>query len=152
MVVHFEPVKVAVLEHRGDPARLSDTVARFIAWRRQSGLSPVAESRTFGIPYGDPATTPGEEFRFDIAGEIVVDVPANRFGVVTKRLAGGRCAVLRHAGSTDAIGETLRYLYLEWLPQSGEVRSDLPVFFHYLHAGAAATEQDKLTDVYLPLV
>ena len=40
-IVDFEPVTVAVLEHRGDPALLNGSVQRFIVWRKESGLSPT---------------------------------------------------------------------------------------------------------------
>ena len=33
-VITVQSVTVAVLEHRGDPALLKDSVQRFIAWRR----------------------------------------------------------------------------------------------------------------------
>lgn len=32
----------------------------------------MQSSRTFGIPHGNPDTTPPDEFRFDICGEISV--------------------------------------------------------------------------------
>ncbi|TXH85428.1 MAG: AraC family transcriptional regulator, partial [Rhizobium sp.] len=40
-IITIEPAAVAVLEHRGDPARLNDSVQKFIAWRKATGLSPV---------------------------------------------------------------------------------------------------------------
>jgi AraC family transcriptional regulator len=85
-----------------------DTVRKFIDWRKQSGLSPVASSRTFGIAYDDPAVTPPEAFRFDVGGEVKHPVPANPQGVVNKRISEGRCAVVRHIGSTDRISECAR--------------------------------------------
>ncbi len=89
-------------------------------------------SRTFGIPHGDPDTTPPEEFRFDICGEIAESVAANDFDVRELVIPGGRCAVVRHVGSPDRIGETISPIYLDWLPDSGEELRDQPLFFHYL--------------------
>ena len=34
------PTPVAIMEHRGDPATIGDTVQRFIAWRKSAGLHP----------------------------------------------------------------------------------------------------------------
>jgi AraC family transcriptional regulator len=48
-IVDFQATKVAALEHRGAPELLNDSVAKFIAWRKESKLSPVKISRTFGI-------------------------------------------------------------------------------------------------------
>ena len=39
-ILDFPATPVALLEHRGDPARIGDTIRRFIAWRRGAGLSP----------------------------------------------------------------------------------------------------------------
>ncbi len=150
-IVEFEETEVAVLEHLGTPASINDSVQSFIAWRVESGLSPNATSKTFGVPYSDPEKTKPEEFRFDICGSILEPVPANPQGVVTKTIPGGRCAVVRHQGSTDAIGTTVRSLYAEWLPQSGETLRDYPVFFHYIDRMPVVEEHLQLTDVYLPL-
>ena len=34
------PTRVAIIEHRGDPATIDATIQRFIAWRKAAGLSP----------------------------------------------------------------------------------------------------------------
>jgi len=54
----------------------------------------------------------------------------NDAGVIEKVIPGGRCAVARHIGSTDAIGDTVRTLYARWLPASGEQLRDFPYFLH----------------------
>ncbi len=43
------------------------------------------------------------------------------------------------------------YLYREWLPQSGELPGDFPIFFHYVNVGPDVQEHEMVTDVYLPL-
>ncbi len=128
------------------------SVQRFIAWRKSCGVSPVGTSRTFGIPYSDPETTAPDEFRIDICGSTLVKVPANDAGVVAKTIPGGRCAVVRHLGSTDAIGKTVHALYGEWLPESGESLRDFPCFFYYIERMPMVAEHDQVTDLYLPLV
>lgn len=50
-IVEFAEVRVAALEHLGPPGLVQETVRRFIDWRLHSGQSPVASSRTFGIPF-----------------------------------------------------------------------------------------------------
>lgn len=150
-IVNFEETLIAVLEHRGAPEQINESVKEFIAWRKSSGLSPVATSRTFGVAYDDPNTTEPESFRFDICGGIVTPVTENQQGVITKRIPGGRCATARHFGSTDRIGDTAYYLYREWLPRSGEELRDFPLFFHYLKLMPETPEHELVTDVYLPL-
>ena len=150
-IIDFEETPVAVLEHRGAPELVNDSARVFIAWRKTSGLSPVKTSKTLGIAYDDPDTTEPEHFRFDICGSVTEPVPNNPQGVVNKAIPGGRCAVVRHCGSHDKIGESAYYLYREWLPHSGEELRDYPLFFHYLTLMPETPEHELLTDIYLPL-
>jgi AraC family transcriptional regulator len=68
-IVDFEQTRIAAFPHRGAPELVNDSVPVFIEWRKQSGLSPVKSSRTFGIAYDNPDTTEPEKFRFDICGD-----------------------------------------------------------------------------------
>jgi len=150
-IVEFNETRIAVLEHRGAPEQVNDSVRVFIDWRRQSGLSPVTSSQTYGLVYDNPHTTPAENFRFDICGSVDAAVPANPQGVINKLIPGGRCAVVRHHGSHQRIGEAAYYLYRDWLPGSGEELRDFPLFFHYLNLIPDTPEHELITDVYLPL-
>lgn len=150
-IVEFEETKVAALEHRGAADLLNDSISRFIEWRKQSKLSPVATSNTYGIAYDDPKSTLPEKFRYDICGSVNTDVPANPQGVITKVIPGGRCAVLRHCGSHDTMDETVYHLYGNWLPTSGEDLRDFPCFFQFLNFFPEVPEHELITDIYLPL-
>jgi AraC family transcriptional regulator len=150
-IVEFAETRVAVLEHHGPPERLMASVARFIEWRKSCRDSPVASRRTLGITYNDAGTTNPEEYRFDICGELSGPLSPNDAGVIEKVIPGGRCAVARHIGSTDAIGATVHELYAKWLPVSGEQLRDFPLFFHYVTRMPAVSEHEQVTDVYLPL-
>src|SRR5690606_14651884 len=90
-------------------------------------------------------------FRFDICGAVKTDVPDNPQGVIGKTIPGGRCALIRHHGSTDTINDTVRPLYAQWLPSSGEQLRDFPCFFHYIERMPKVAEHEQITDVYLPL-
>lgn len=150
-IVTFAETKVAAIEHRGPTSGIPDSAAIFIDWRKSTSLSPIATSRTFGIAYDNPDTTEPEKFRFDICGEVKTAIPSNPQGVINKVIPGGRCAVVRHVGPHDTIGDTIYPLYRDWLPQSGEELRDFPLFFHYLNLIPDTPECDLMTDVYLPL-
>jgi len=150
-IVNVEPITVAVLEHKGNPALVNESVQQFIAWRKETGLSPVATSNSYGVPINDPNTTPAEDFRLDICGEVDGPVPGNRFGVTTKVIPGGRCAVVRHEGSPDDVSPSVYFLYRDWLPTSGEELRDFPVYFHYVNLRPDTPEHELLTDIHLPL-
>lgn len=150
-IVEFAETRVAVLEHHGPPDRLMASIARFIEWRKSCRDSPVATRRTLGINYHDFSSTSPEDYRFDICGELSGPLTPNDAGIVEKIIPRGRCAVARHVGSTDAIGETVHELYASWLPASGEQLRDFPLFFHYVARMPAVSEHQQVTDVYLPL-
>ena len=150
-IVDFKPTRVAVLEHRGDPQWLNESIGRFIEWRKQSQLSPVHSSQTYGISYDDPRTTDPQAYRYDICGSIEADIPDNPQGVKASVIPGGRCAVIRHHGSNEDMGESIAYLYRQWLPESGEELRDYPLFFHFLKLIPFVEEHEQQTDIYLPL-
>ncbi|MVA23765.1 AraC family transcriptional regulator [Agrobacterium vitis] len=142
---------VAALEHKGAPGLLPASVQQFIGWRRETGLSPIATNKTFGIAYHGPELTPPDQFRFDICGTVVTDVPDNRQGIVTKTIPGGRCAVAHYLGSRDHIDRGVYYLYRSWLPLSGEDLRDFPVYFEYLNLDHDTPAHAHETNIYLPL-
>ncbi len=150
-IVERAEEKIAFISHHGAPERVFETAAQFIQWRKETGLSPIAKSRTYGIPFSDPEQTLSDEFRFDIAGTITADIPQNTYGVSTGTLPKGNYAVIRHLGSHDNIKDSVYYLYRDWLPQSAREVGDFPVFFHYHNFVHDVDECDLITDIYLLL-
>ncbi|MCL2919457.1 AraC family transcriptional regulator [Shewanella litorisediminis] len=150
-LIEMPSLAVAWLEHKGNPARVLDTSARFIEWRKQTGLSPIASARTFGIPNGDPSTMAAQDFRFKVAGSVKAPVPANPHGVENGEIAGGRYAVIRHLGSHANMDASIYGFFRDWLPQSGETVREAPLFFEYLNFVHQVDECDLITDIYVPL-
>lgn len=150
-VVEFVETKVAVLEHRGSPNLLNESIKTFIDWRKQSGLSPVKTSDTYGVPYNDPNVVSADEFEFDLCGSVLADIPENEQGLITKTIPAGRCARVRHLGSRDDIDTPIYYLYGQWLPETDEELRNFPVFFHYINMFPEVDEHELITDIYLPL-
>jgi AraC family transcriptional regulator len=150
-IVNFETTKIALIEHLDAPEKVLETAAKFIAWRKATGLSPVKTSNTYGIPYSDPKLTEPDKFRWDVCGTIDNDVPANDYGVKTGSIPGGKCAVIRHKGSLDNVDTSIYAFYREWLPQSGEEIRDFPCFFQYINFIHEVDECDLITDIYFPL-
>ena len=150
-IVNFTETKIAVFEHRGAPELVNESVGKFIAWRKQTGLSPVTKSQTFGLIYEDPKSVPADKFRFDIAGSVLHEVPDNASGIINKTIPAGRCAVIRHLGSHEHLDTKIHYLYGQWLPDSGESLRDFHCFFHYQNFFPEVAEHELITDIYLPL-
>ncbi|NVD08913.1 helix-turn-helix domain-containing protein [Vibrio sp. JPW-9-11-11] len=150
-IIDFKEQEVALIEHKGNPKLIYETAAKFINWRKSTGLSPIKTSDTFGIPHSDPSDTPEHEFQFDICGSHVGEVPDNAYGVKSATIPGGRCAITTHKGNQDNIGDTVYQLYQKWLPESGEELRDFPCFFRYLNFVHEVDECELLTEIYLPL-
>jgi AraC family transcriptional regulator len=149
-IVDFRETRVATLEHRGDPRLVGDSIRKFIEWRKRIGLSPRI-SATFNIAYDDPTTTNPADFRFDLCAATERDIQPNDAGVVAKIIPGGRCATMRNVGSDDNLRAPAHYLYSQWLPQSGEVLRDFPLFFQRVRFFPDVAEPEAVTDVFLPL-
>lgn len=149
-IVDFPQTLIAAVEHRGSPALEHETVKRLIEWRIANHYPPQ-QYDNYGIHYHDPRNTPAQQYRADFGIAVPEPVAANPQGVINKIIPAGRCAVTRHLGSRETISAA-EYLYLGWLPQSGEQAGDFPLFFHYLNVGPEIQPQDMITDVYLPLL
>ncbi|TMP80166.1 AraC family transcriptional regulator [Pseudoalteromonas phenolica] len=150
-IINFEQINIAFLEHKGAANRIFETAEQFIAWRQNSGLSPLNTSRTFGMPNGDPEAMAEDAFRFKLCGSVNADIPDNAFGVENGIIPHMRCAKVRHLGSHNNMEQTIRWLYQQWLPQSGELPSDQCCFFEYHNFVHQVDECDLITDIYLPL-
>lgn len=148
-VVTFPATRVAVLEHRGNPLRLGESVRRFIDWRKANKLPP-GQNATFNLVYDDPDETPPDEFRFGlcVATEKAF-APDPEITAMT--IPAGRCALLRHAGSDDHLGGAIRHLYANWLPDSREELRDFPLFMQRVAFYPDVPDSEALTDIYLPL-
>ena len=149
-IVTTPDTRVALLDHVGPQERLGDSIRRFIAWRRANRLPP-AISATYNLLYDDPDDTPPAEFRFGLAAACDRDIAANAEGVVAGLIPGGRCAVLRHVGSEATLGATIRFLFADWLPHSGETLRDFPPYLQRLAFFPDVPEHQAITDLFLPL-
>jgi AraC family transcriptional regulator len=149
-IVPFAATRVGVLEHRGDPALLGGSLRRFVEWRRESALPPRL-SATFNLLYDDPNETSPEQFRMDLCAATERAIGENAFGIVEKTIPAGRCAVLRHVGSDDLLGDAIGFLYSTWLPLSGEEPRDFPLFLQRVRFFPEVPEHEAITDVFLPL-
>jgi len=144
----FPETRVAMLSHRGDPARLGDTLRRFIAWRREAGLPPKTHA-TFNIFHDDPDETPAAEHRLDLC--VATSRALGEGEVVAGVIPGGPCAVLRQIGSGDDLRAAAAFLYGQWLPRSGREPRDFPLFAQRVSLFPDVPEHEAITDLFLPL-
>ncbi len=150
-IKNIQARRLAVLEHRGDPKKVGDSVNKLINWAKSQvmNLKPKA-GEAFAFAYDDPKTTEPAEFRFDL-GITVPEQLKLEGDIVEKRLPAGRYAVAMHKGSRDNIGDTVYSLYRDWLPNSKEELGDLPCIFCYYNFDHEVAETELLTECWLLL-
>ena len=144
------PTRVAIMEHRGDPATIGATIQRFIAWRRAAGLHP-STSPTFTVWRSERRPASPADYSMDLC--VGTDRPIDLDDAVMTAgvIPGGRCAVLRVVGNTDNLEPAALYLYRDWLPASGEEARDFPIYCQRLSFFPEVPEHETVADVFLPL-
>ncbi len=144
-------IRLAVIEHRGDPKLLPDSINKLMTWAKTKiPHFKLKAGEAFAFAYNDPKTTPADEFCFDLGIKVSENLKLDG-DVVEKFIPAGRYAVAVHKGSRDKIGETVYPLYREWLPNSGEQLGDLPCIFCYYNFEHEVAETESLTEIWLLL-
>jgi AraC family transcriptional regulator len=149
-LVIFPETKVAAIEHFGSAALEHATARKLIAWKIEQGLLDASRYRSYGVHYTDSRTAKPSNHHVDFCLSVEQEVGPNSFGIVNKVIPRNRCALARDVGSRHN-NKAAAYLCEEWLPRSGEVPGDFPIFFHYVNVGPNVREEEMITDVYLPL-
>lgn len=149
-IIDFPETLVATMEHRGSPNLLGKTIKQFIEWRKLNKLPP-SKSKTFNLLYDDPSQVAEENYRFGLCCSLNTRVEEDVSGIKNKVIPAGKCAVIRHVGSDDAMEAIVHYLYSEWLETSKFELRDFPIFFERVSFFPDVPEHEMITDVYLPI-
>ena len=145
------PTPVAMLEHRGDRATLNETIQRFIAWRKASGLSPET-SPTITVFRSEREPAVPADYAMDLCVGTDLPIAADDVLVKAGTIPGGRCAVLRVNGASHNMEPAALYLYREWLPGSGEEAGDFPIYCRrQLSFFPDVPVHDVVAELFLPL-
>lgn len=142
--------RVAIMEHRGDPATLGATVQRFIEWRTIAGLHPKTNP-TFSVWRSERRPAVPAEYSVDLCVGTDRAIEAHGESIKVGEIPGGRCAVLRVIGNTGNLELPALYLYREWLPASGEKARDFPLYCQRLSFFPDMAEHQTIAELFLPL-
>ena len=144
-IKQVEPLRVVALRHCGDYMQLGNAFERLAIWAASLGIN-AATTASYGIYYDDPAGVPMELLRSDAC----IAVPASVTPIAPYRAIespGGRCAVLVCKGPYSSLEKPYKWLFGEWLPQSGEEPADLPSFEQYLNDARTTQPSELLTAI-----
>jgi AraC family transcriptional regulator len=144
------PTRVAIMEHRGNPEMLGDTIRRFIAWRKAAHLHPRTNP-TFNVWHSEGRPEQQTEYHIDLCVGTDQPIEPNGEAIKAGEIPGGRCAVLRVVGNTDNLEPAALYLYRDWLPASGEEARDFPIYCQRLSLFPEVPEHEAVAEVFLPL-
>ena len=149
-IIEFKEIKVAVLEHYGDPRLIGDSIRTFIDWGKQNKLQPRSGA-SFNLIYNNAADVGPEAFRMDLYYASDMTISPNTQGIVQKKIPNGRCAVLRHVGTDANLERAILHLYSHWFPHSSEEERDFPLYLQRLSYFPDVPEHEAVTDIFLPL-
>jgi AraC family transcriptional regulator len=142
-------LRVAALAHRGDYMNIGSTFERLMAMAAGQGLLGPW-TRSFGIYYDDPASTPREALRADACLTLPDDkLPGGDLQL--REIRGGRYAVTLHVGPYAELQLPYTWLYGTWLPKSGEEAAHAPSIEEYLNDARVVAPSELRTEIWLPL-
>jgi len=144
--------RLAVLEHRGAPEKVGESVNKLIAWAKAQPINLKPKpGEAFGFGYDDPKAVAPENFRFDLALTVPPDFKFDNTDntVIERTLPAGRYAVVMHKGSRNNLSETIYGVYEDWLPHSNEQLGDLPCIFCYYNFDNEVPETELLTEIWV---
>jgi AraC family transcriptional regulator len=142
-------LRVAALAHRGDYLNIGSTFERLAAMAAGQGLFGPW-TRSLGIYYDDPSSTPREALHAD-ACVTVPDGMTPSGELQLREIRGGRYAVTLHVGPYAELHIPYTWLYGTWLPQSGEEAADAPSIEEYLNDARIVPASELRTEIWLPL-
>jgi AraC family transcriptional regulator len=146
----IDPVHLITFPHRGPYIDIGPVFERLFAWAGGRGLM-APQTRSIGVYYDDPAAVPAKELRSAAGISVPAGTTAPDAQAAILDITGGRHAVLTHLGPYAELDNAYKWLYREWLPQSGEEPADRPIFEEYLNNPRELPPNEWLTAVCLPL-
>ncbi|MBO9587664.1 GyrI-like domain-containing protein [Devosia sp.] len=143
---------VALIEHRGDRARLGETLERFRAWCKAAGLTPETGRSSYMVFRSEREPAIPEDYSMDLCVETDRPIGADDAPMTAGLIPAGRCAVLRYPGNTNNLEPAALYLYRDWLPQSGEEARDFPLYARRQFVPMQNLQaHEVIVELYLPL-
>lgn len=142
-------LRVAALAHSGDYINIGSTFERLMAIAGGQGLLGPW-TRSLGVYYDDPASTPREALRAD-ACLTLPDGKLPNGELQVREIRGGRYAVTLHVGPYAELHFPYTWLYGTWLPKSGEETADAPSIEEYLNDARVVPPSALRTEIWLPL-
>lgn len=148
-VLHTEAVPVLALEHRGSYMAIGRAFDLLFTRVAAAGLARPG-MRMLGLFFDDPDLVPEGALRAQAAVAGFTE-PAGDCGLLRTTLPAGTYATLTHTGPYSSMKAAYRWLFGDWLVNSGFEPASGPVVEEYLNSPRDTAPQDLRTLIRLPL-
>jgi AraC family transcriptional regulator len=146
---NIEEASALTCAHKGSYMAISRAFDQLFGYLATHNLMQPG-MRMVAFYYDDPEAVPELELR-SRAGVVFPDPPRMESPFEWTHMPGGSHAVLRHKGPYSELMGAYRWLYGQWLPNSGREAANAPVFEEYLNTPRDTAPSELLTDICLPL-
>ncbi|MDN0083565.1 GyrI-like domain-containing protein [Crenobacter sp. SG2305] len=140
-------ISLVCCPHRGPYRQIGQAFDALDSWTSGQAFEPA---RVFALYYDDPSATPPEALHSAAGVVLPADTPLGE-GLERAEIPSGRYAVLLHKGPYPALEVSYRWLFEQWLPNSGETQIDAPCIEEYLNTLHDVAPQELLTEIWVPL-
>lgn len=151
ITAHRPSLRVACLRVVGpyDNEHLGPAFQRVMQLGGAQGLmNPTMQG--VGIYYDDPNVTEPSRQRADVGFTVGPDAqPTGE--LLLQTISAGRCAVLTHKGHHNTLHDAYKWLYSQWLPQSGCEPGNAPPYEVYINDCNTLPPAEWLTEICIPL-
>lgn len=144
-----EDMRLAALEHRGAYMAIGHAFEKIMTIAESRGFWPNVRGM-LGMYHDDPTAVAEKDLRSHAAFILTpgANVPD---GMDEKYIDGGEVARLRFKGPYAGLEGAYKYIFGEWLPQSGREPADQAAYEIYLNSAMEVAPEDLLTDICVPL-
>jgi len=145
----FPGAVLAALPHQGSYQEIGPLFSRVFMLAFSRGIARP-ETIGYGVYFDDPEQMPASQLR-SMAGVSVA--PDADLGAELQRfeIPEGRCAILTYTGPYNEMHKPYNWMFSQWLPGSGEVPADFPMFEQYLNDPRTTPPAQLQTRICLPL-
>lgn len=148
-VEHQPARRLFALPYQGDYLKIGAAFEQLAERAAQDGLLGP-ESDSVGVYYDDPESTPVDELRAHAGIVVPVDAPLPT-GLEALELKSGDYAIGVHRGPYEALGNSYRWLFGKWLPQSGREPANQPCHEVYVTDPKTTPPTELITHIFIPL-
>lgn len=150
-IMDFDAIDLVGYKHQGDYMNIGGVFEKLFIYGGSHGLLN-ANTRSIGLYYGDPQSTPIDELQSMACMTAKMDdVPTEADAPEAMQIPAGKYATLLFKGSYAELEKPYSWLFGQWLPQSGYEAADFPPFEEYLNDPKETPPSELLTRIHCKL-